>query len=137
MRGAPERGALDRRALERGAPGGPNRPAPIGARTSDVRASRGDRASLVARNADLLRRVERLGQVLVELARDLVDARRESAALRRENELLRSRLRALEGSATPAPWSASRQSAGSPHSSPIRPVRRGPGERVVAAGPRR
>jgi cell division protein FtsB len=51
---------------------------------------------MVAQNAELVRRMQRLSPVLVEMASDLAGARRESSALRRENEQLHARLTRLE-----------------------------------------
>jgi hypothetical protein len=51
---------------------------------------------LVAENAELVVRVQRLGPVLVGMAQDLSVARRESAALKRENRRLRSPVTTLE-----------------------------------------
>ena len=51
---------------------------------------------LVAENAELVGRMQRLSPVLVGIAQDLSVARRESAALKRENRRLRSRVTTLE-----------------------------------------
>ena len=70
---------------------------PAGGRlSSDVR-----QRGVLAENAELVARMQRLTPVLVSMARDLACARRESAALERENRQLRSRLTMLEGR-TPA-----------------------------------
>jgi hypothetical protein len=63
---------------------------------------------LVAENADLVRRVQRLSPALVGMASDLAGARREGAALKREIRQLRSRLTTLEQrtASSSRPWSA-------------------------------
>lgn len=67
---------------------------------------------LVAENADLVRRVQRLSPALVGMASDLAGARREGAALKREIRQLRSRLTTLEQRTAPSsrPWSAAGRS---------------------------
>ena len=50
---------------------------------------------LVAENAQLAERMQRLGPALVSTARDLAQARRENAALKRENRRLLARVRVL------------------------------------------
>jgi hypothetical protein len=65
-------------------------------RTERKRTTDDTAASMVVRNAELVRRMQRLSPVLVEMASDLAGARRESSALRRENEQLHARLTRLE-----------------------------------------
>jgi hypothetical protein len=66
-------------------PGGP----PGGVSTDEA-------GRLVAENAELVGRVNRLSPVLVGMAQDLAVARRRGAALKRENRRLRSRVTTLE-----------------------------------------